>query len=443
MAFDLLANNLSGVAVIDQPGGVLATAENFIDLYSYAEVYQPELIPQLHMANGLGKITGFLRITGDEGSYASDQIQHMEEGRLHNILKDVSVVGTTFTSTTEHNLRVNDVVKISDGVGEWQATVTSITDEFIFVATNDSGVAFNFAGNVDIIADFSNSFAKGTENFKTSKRWKPTPVVNYSHIIKEVYEINASDMVHKSWVMTKDGPRWFNHEMQRTSDLFDNKFEITQLFWQRRAAGDARGMIGVVPGVESRGNIGNEYITDIENLSEIARRAKQQGTCREFTVWADHQQMAYFRQLMSNLNAGFVGGANYGVFQNNKDMALKLDFKSVLVDGVTFHFTPWAILEDPTLMGAEKFLATSLAYIMVPSGNTYAQENGNTVTKPYLSVRYREDGSYSRKREVKIFGPNGTAQSKDAQTTEFLSEATNQLVGANNFFVGRRGVFYL
>ena len=123
-------------------------------------------------------------------------------------------------------------------------------------------------------------------------------------------------------------------------------------------------------------------------------------------------------------------------------MALKLDFKSVLIDGVTFHFTPWSILEDPTLLGADLFMSTSLAYLIVPTGNSYVQENGNTVTKPYLSVRYRQDGSYSRKREVKIFGPNGTAQSKDSQTTEVLSEATNQVVGANNFFVGRRGVFY-
>ena len=112
------------------------------------------------------------------------------------------------------------------------------------------------------------------------------------------------------------------------------------------------------------------------------------------------------------------------------------------VDGVTFHITPWAILEDPTLMGSAKFLLSAPAALIIPSGNTYAMENGNTVSKPYFSVRYRADGAYSRKREVKLFGPNGTDQVKDAQSAHFLSETTNQVIGANQYFIVRRGVFY-
>lgn len=443
MAFDLQSDNLSGVAVMDQPAGTIATSDNFIDLYSYAEKYQPELIPQLHMRNGKGKITGLLRLIGAESSYASDQIQHAEEGRLHNVIKNVSFTAGTFTSPTAHNLRVGDTIKISDGVStEAQGTVTVVSSTTVFDATNDAGGAFTFAGNVDILVDFSNSFEKGTEGFKETRRWSPDVVVNHTHILKETYETNASDMIHKSWIDTPDGPRWFNHEMQRTSDLFDNKVELTQLLHERKAAGNAKGVNGVVPQIESRGNLGNEYIQTIGDLSDIARRAKQQGGCREFTVWADHTQMRYFREMMAGVNAHYANGGNYGLFNNSADMALMLDFKSVYVDGVTFHFTPWALLEDPTLLGNAKFLATSIACLIVPSGNKYVKENGNTVTKPYLSIRYRQDGNYSRKREVKIFGPNGTQQSKDAQTTEFLSEFTNQVIGANEYFVVRRGTFY-
>ena len=443
MAFDLLGTNLSGIAVIDQPGGVTATAANFILAYDYAEKYMPELIPQLHMANGLGKITGLLRIIGAESTYASDQIQHMEEGRLHNVIKDVARTTNTFTSPTNHNLRVGDGIKISDGTIEAQATVTSITSDLIFVATNDTGVAFAFTGNVDILCDFTNSFAKGTENFTVGKRWEPTPYYNYSHILKEYYDINASDMVHKSWVSTPDGPKWFNFETERTSNLFDNKVELTQILNERKASGNARGMNGVIPQIETRGNISNEYITDIEELSDVALRIKQQGgACREYTVWHDHTQGAYVRQMLAGVNSHYATGANYGQFNNSMDMSLKLGFKSVYIDGITFHFTPWALLEDPTLLGNAKFKATSIAFLMVPCGNTSVYEDGNTVSKPYLSVRYRGDESYNRKREVKIFGPGGTQQSKDSQTTEFLCEGTNQLIGANNYFVGRRGVFY-
>ncbi len=450
MAFELLSSNLLGSAIIDQPGGVIATSENFIDPYSYAQQYMPELISELHMRNGKGSIIGFCRITGSMDTYQSDKIQHMEQGRLHNILKGVTVSGNNFTSATPHNLRPKDRIKISDGVVERQATVQSITSPTVFVALNDGTGAFGFTAAVDVIADFSSSFGKGDDQFVDGKNWNGTVVENFTHIMKETYGVSKSNMVHQSWVMTPSGPKWFNHEMERTMTLFENKEELTHIFHTRATAASASAVAGFQPGVkgvvqqiEERGNVGNQYIQALGDLSNIARRAKQQGTCRAFTVWADHTQMRFFREMMSGLNAGYVGGANYGVFNNSKDMALALDFHSVLVDGVTFHFTPWAVLEDPTLMGSPKFLDTSIACLIVPAGESFVTENGNTVTRPYLTLRHRSDGSVNRNKEVSIYGM-GTPhpQRKDKMTVDVLSEITNQVVGANNYTVVRRGDFY-
>jgi hypothetical protein len=442
MAFDLRTNNLTGSSIIDQPGGVNATADNFITSYDYAEKYMPELVPQLHLSNGKGKITWLLKLIGAESTYASDQIQWMERGRLQNILKGVTESTGTFTSTTNHNLRVNDTIKISDGLVERQATVTSISTDKIFVATNDAGGVFGLTGAVDVICDFSNSFGKGSDTFSQGKRWEPTPKYNYTHILKEYYDISGSDMAHKTWIMTPDGPRWFNHEIENTNILFDNKIELTQIFHERKASGDARGVIGVVPQIEASGNVANEYLSNIEDLSKIALRAKQQGGCREFTVFHNHDQGAKVRQMLAGVNAHYASGANYGTFQNSKEMALMLGFSSVYIDGVTFHFTPWDLLDKPELMGGTKFNATNLACLIVPSGNTVAQEDGNTVSKPYLSTRFRADAGYSRKRIIDLYGPGGTPQKKDTQTTTFTTEFLNQLVGANNFFVVRTGAGY-
>lgn len=444
MAFDLRTNNLTGAAVIDQPGGVVATADSFIDSYTYAEQWAPELIPQLHMANGLGKITGLVRLLGDEDTYESDQIEHMEEGRLHNVIKNVAESSGTFTSPTDHNLRVGDTVLMSDGVIEIQATVTAVSTTKIFDATNDAGGDFSaLAGNVTILCDFSNSYAKGSADPTAGSRWDPTPYYNYTHILKKAYNVSGSDMVHRIWVQTPFGPRWHNLEVQRTIDLFDNLVELTHIFHTRKAAGASKGCNGMLPQIESRGNIANEYVTDIEELSDIARRVKQQSNgCREFTVWCDHTQQAYFRQMLANVNAHYVAGSHYGTFSNDRDMALMLEFKSVYIDGCTFHFTPWALLEDPTLMGAALFRQTGLACLIVPSGNKYVSENGNTVSRPYFSVRYRSDGMYNRKREIKIFGPGGTPHKEDTQITIVTSELTNQLIGANEYFAVRTGAFY-
>lgn len=445
MAFSLPTNNLSGIAVIDTPAGVIASQANFISQYDYVTQYQPELIPELHYRNGLGKITDFLKITAKEGSYASDMITHQEMGRLHNIIKNVAVVGSTFTAPAAHNLRVGDVVKISDGSGVMgQGRVASVTSPLIFVLTNDAVGAFAFTGTVDVIV-LTSRFLKGSAPFTQGHNWNPTPKSNYTQIIKETYEVNESDMAHQTWVMTPFGPKWFNVEMERIGTKFDNIVEMTHILHNRAAAtsatvvaGEAAGMKGVVQQIEEDGNPANDYIQTIDDLDDIAFRLKQQGACREVTVWGDHQQMVYFSDIAASQNAAYAGGGYYGSFMNSKDMAINLDFQSITRSGVTFHFTAWRLLDDPTLLGSAKFLTSAPGYLVIPSGMTDVFEDGRASKKGYISLRYRREGAVDRKRKVDIYGFGGTPQKDDKMTALFLSETTNQVIGANQFFVGSR-----
>lgn len=445
MAFTLLPNNLTQTSVIDRPAGVLQGTDNFITLYTVADKYEKALIPQLHMAHGRGKVLQFLKLIGAESTYASDAIQHAEEGRLRTISKNVSWTGSTFTTPEAHNLRVGDIIKISDGDGgvEIQATVGTITSTTVFVASNDAGGDFSaLTGNVTLFY-ISNSYEKGSDDASIGRRWNPDIYENFTHILKEVYNVSGSDMVHDTWIQTPDGPRWYNHEVENTAILFDGLEEYTQLFHERKAAGNARGVKGVLQQIEERGNIANEYITDIEELSDIAFRVKQQGQCREFHVWHNHKQGAYFRQMLSGVNAHYAQGSNYGLFNNSMDMSLKLGFKSVYIDGVTFHFTPLSIFDDASTFGSADFRLSNLACLILPAGEKQVTEMGNNVSRPYISIRYRGDGDISRRREVKLFGPKGTPHKKDIQTTHFMSEMTNQVVGANEFFAVRAGAgFY-
>lgn len=451
MAFDLKDNNLSGLSIITTPDSSLrALPENFVNLYDYAQQFQPELIPDLMYANGKGSILGFIRATsaGKEGTFESDTIQHSEMGRLHNTV-EASATGNTFTCTTPHQLRVKDVVKISDGTAEYQAIVSSITSATVFVALSD-GVAFTFAADdVTVIADFSNRHQKGDDAFETGKKWNPTIYKNHAHIVKEFYEVSDSDLAHKTWIETPNGPKWFNTEMERNYTLFDNKVELTAVMHTRAldaapstAAGYAQGMKGVVQQVEERGNVSNDYITTTANLASLALRAKQQGNCREFTVYCDHTQVVAFQTLAAGVNANFVNGSNFGAFNNSKEMALNLDFVSIFYAGVQFHFTSWALLDDPTLLAANNFDTTSLAYLMVPSGMVNVMEQGNVVARPYLTMRYRSNNVTNRRRQVKFFGVLGQQVREDSSSVELLTEMTNQVVGANQYFVGRKSATY-
>jgi hypothetical protein len=146
--------------------------------------------------------------------------------------------------------------------------------------------------------------------------------------------------------------------------------------------------------------------------------------------------------MFAGVNAHYAGGGNYGAFDNSRDMSLALGFNDVYIDGITFFFQPWEILDNPSLMGSTKFRQTGIAYLMVPNGNTSVYENGESISRPYLSVRYRGNSATNRKRQVKLFGPDGTPQVKDAQSAHWLSECTNQVAGANNYLVGRGTAVY-
>lgn len=452
MAFDLKANNLTGVSVITAPNdSLVALPSNFTTLYDYSKIEQPHLVKELMYANGKGSILGFLRATtnGKDGTYESDMVQHGEMGRRMTTMSGITATGNNFTCPRPHKLQVRDVVKIINGVTEFQAIVSSITSPTVFVALSDT-VPFTFSASaVTVQIDFSNRSLKGDNAFDKGKSFKPVMIQNHSQIVRSFFEFADSEAASKVWIETNKGPQWLHQDMETNSIIHDNKCELTAIFHNRAldtapstVAGFAQGMKGVVQQVEERGNVSNDYITTVQDLSDMALRAKRQGTCREFTIYAGHVQNAKLRELCASVNASFVNGSHYGAFQNDVDMALKLGFVSILLDGVQFHFCSWSLLDDPALIQSAAVNPAALAYIMVPSGTMMATENGNAISKPYINMLFRASNMTNRKRQTKFFGMLGQQVREDRSSVEILTEMTNQVVGANNFWVGRKGVFY-
>lgn len=451
---DLLNHNLSGaLPIIKDASQLRPTPENFITLMDYAKHWQPDLIPQLVFRNGKGSILGFVDYLtgGKENSYASDIVQHAEMGRMRTVLKNVSITGNEFTALENHNLREGDVIKISNGTDETQAKVTKITTAKIFEALNDRAADFTgFTTGITVLADFSSRFNKGSEGFKKGRMWKPEMVTNYTHIVKEFYDVAESEMAQITWVETGAGPKWFNLEMELSSLRHDNKVELTAIFNERATdtaastlAGHDQGMKGAIQMVEERGNIANDYIETKADLDKIAKRVKIEGPCREFTLWGDHQQGVHFSDIAAGLNASYANGAFYGAFNNNKEMALFLDFQTIVYSGVTFHFRSWDLLDDPTLMGASGFDTTSVGWFLLPTGMKDVTIDGNASKIPYFNIRYRKSGMVDRRKKTKFFGILGVEQSADRAGVEFITEMTAQAAGVNNFFVGRRSEFYV
>ena len=454
MAFDLKQNNLSGNPSVGlSPSGEKATSYNFIDPYTYAMQYQPDLMTKLYERYGRGKITGFLRMVGQESTFTGDEVKHAEQGRLETIYEGVTESTGTYTTAAAHAIRVKDVLKVSDGTNDYQLYVTAVPSSTTFEAKNAATGSVSLTGDITVSV-ITNSFGKGEKNFTEGKTWNPEFYSNYPHIIKEFHEVAGSDLAHISWVQTPQGDRWFNYDTSKTLDLFDNKREYTHILHRRVAAGSdaanagaALGMKGIVQQVEERGNIANDYIQTIQDWSNLAYRLKQQGQCREYTVWADHAQIAHFRTALGGVNAHYAAGANYGTFKNNKDMALALDFSSVLIDGVTFHITPWSIMDNPTsAMGASNLKDRSLGALIVPSGGKYATEDGDRKLMPYISIRHKAYKGIDRRRNIEFTGsPIGQPHDNGLDTVRMhcKTEETNQVIGANEYVAVRKsGTYY-
>jgi len=200
-------------------------------------------------------------------------------------------------------------------------------------------------------------------------------------------------------------------------------------------------MKGIIQQIEERGNVASDYIETVQNLRDIALRIKEQSSnyAKEYCFYVNHEQMNKFNDICASVSPGDVNVGNYGFFKNKKGMELYMDFTSIKVSGIMFYFKPWELLDDPTLMATGKFDTTGVAYIGIPMGTTAtrdADEKTNYV--PYLTIQNRVKANVNRKRRIKIFGLGGTEQSEDAMRWEALNESTNQVVGANAFFVGKK-----
>jgi hypothetical protein len=96
------------------------------------------------------------------------------------------------------------------------------------------------------------------------------------------------------------------------------------------------------------------------------------------------------------VTAGLAG--QFGAFNNDSDMAVKLGFKSFTRGGYTFHKHDWKLLNDPTLLGASnKFQGA-----MIPMSQVADARTG--VKAPALAMYYKAANGYSREMEHWVTG---------------------------------------
>jgi hypothetical protein len=431
--------------------------------FDFLNQYLPDTYEQEFERYGNRSIASFLRNVSAEVPSASDLIKWAEQGRLHTKYTACSIAyvagNDTATLTvadptiTACNFRVGQTVFLSSNVANQsdKAYITAVSGLTFTVAYyNTAGGTITDSGNNDITAFvYGSEFQKGSQGMSGSLDpvddiFEVKPV-----IIKDKFEVSGSDMAQIGWVevTTENGASgylWYVKAEHETRLRFDDYLEMMMIEHvpteansgvAATALGLTSGSQGLFDSIETRGNVwsgGNP--STLGEFDDIVNRLDKQGAIAENVLFVNREFSFDIDDMLAAQNSYGVGGTSYGLFDNDKDMAISLGFSSFR-RGYDFYKSDWKYLNDAALRGG--IVGGAVNGVLIPAGtmSVYDQIMGKNMKRPFLHVRYRASEAENRKLKTWVTGSAGGAATSDLDATQvnFLSERALCTLGANNF----------
>jgi hypothetical protein len=461
---------------------------NYITNFDFLNQYLPDTYEKEFERYGNRTVASFLRMVGAEMPSNSDLIKWAEQGRLHVKYQDCtsgsaagagtrSAQWTIPNTTSNFNpalaggakavLRVGQTVMISDKTpgsnlhnkGIVTVAPTAGNPNVVTIAYYEAtGQAMGAAVACDIWI-YGSEFNKGTNGMIGSNESDDLIFDNKPIIIKDKYQVSGSDMAQIGWIEISgedgvNGYLWYLKSEHDTRLRFEDYLETAMLeavpagagsgagdFLQGTGAGQSaanlNGSDGVFFVVEDRGNVfGGGNPQNLAQFDSIIQRLDKQGSIEENVIFVDRQFSFDIDDMLATQNSYGAGGSSYGLFDNDKDMALNLGFTGFR-RGYDFYKSDWKYLNDPTMRG--DLGGGVINGLLVPAGSTtvYDQILGKNAKRPFLHVRYRASETEDRRYKTWITGSAGGARTSDLDAMEvnFLSERAVCTLGANNFFL--------
>jgi len=461
-----------------QPSATRQTlATNYITDFSFLNQYLPDTYEKEFERYGNRSVASFLRAVGAEMPSTSDLIKWAEQGRLHTKYVNCTSAGAAGDDTA--TITVNDTLipannaggqtnRIAFKVGQTvllsvNAAGSTLSNKGIITAVSASANTFNvayyagagqtFASGVVVSAFvYGSEFRKGTEGMTESIEANDSIFSNSPIIIKDKYAISGSDMAQIGWVevTTENGATgflWYIKSEHETRLRFEDYLEMSMI--EAVPAEASSGAIATTGSVGNKGSEGMFYVignrgnvfsggnpTALSDFDSIITRLDKQGAIEENVLFINRQFSFDIDDMLAAQNSYGAGGTSYGLFDNDKEMALNLGFTGFR-RGYDFYKTDWKYLNDAALRGG--IVGGAVNGVLVPAGSTtvYDQVLGKNAKRPFLHVRYRASETEDRRYKTWITGSAGGAQtsSLDAMEVHFLSERALCTLGANNFFL--------
>lgn len=472
------------MAILNTPGYQLQpSAEqvplstNYITNFNFLNQYLPDTYEKEFERYGNRTVASFLRLVGAEMPSNSDMIKWAEQGRLHTkyVNCDSSAAAAADTATITVNdsnvsgiaIRVGQTVFISDNA-------TGLSNKGIVTAVNTTAGTFDvayyeaggqtFSGTAVLsVWIYGSEFKKGTNGMIGSLEAEDEIFSNSPIIIKDKYAVSGSDMAQIGWVevTTENGATgylWYLKSEHETRLRFEDYLETAMIEAVPAESGSGvatqtantqvgnKGSEGIFYVVNSRGNVwGGGNPTTLADFDSIISRLDKQGSIEENVIFVNRAFSFDIDDMLAAQNSYGSGGTSYGLFDNDKDMALNLGFTGFR-RGYDFYKSDWKYLNDPTMRGGLPTGGSATGTVtglLVPAGSTtvYDQILGKNAKRPFLHVRYRASETEDRRYKTWITGSAGGAQTSDLDAMEvnFLSERCVCTLGANNFVLFRYG----
>jgi hypothetical protein len=147
-------------------------------------------------------------------------------------------------------------------------------------------------------------------------------------------------------------------------------------------------------------DLGSSAITMADFDAAVKSLDKYRGS-KEMALYAGINLSLDIDDLLASQGAYAAGGANYGTFANNKDMALNLGFNSFSRGGYTFHKKTYDLFNRPDLLGADGFNYNGYG-MCIPMDAQKDAKSGESI--PSLRIRYKAANGYSREMEHWLTG---------------------------------------
>ena len=372
----------------------------YVDLGSYInEVNKEDNREALIKTYGKQGITGFLSMVGAVKAQAvADEVTYWEEARLHQLQLGTASAGLTVTAANAAAIvvRENDVV-LSGSDRFFVSDITALV--ITLVALDGAAVLANGAVSLSVIG---NLYAQGSDQPNGGFEANVVKRTNPFMIMKEAYKVSGSQATNIGWINLGNGDyRWYMKGEADTRQRFMDKREMMLLLGEKTSAvSGVSGSEGYFAAIEDRGIVASGTDADFASLADIDAiivELDKQGGAAEYAMYVDRATDLAIDDMIAgggaSLSAATSGVAGqFGAFNNDKDMAVELGFRTFGRGGYTFHKHDFKLLNDPTLLSGADF-----AGVMIPMAKVADAKTGDKA--PALEINYKATNGYSREME--------------------------------------------